>query len=95
MNSNPSYYQQILIIKNQYPSINQRKFGLPLPYMRIGRKTYFDEKIPTRAARTFKDRFGVKIKLAKDNILTFAATSSADTNYIYAYDKNDICIRSW
>ena len=47
---------------------------------------------PEKENVVFKDRFGIKLKLAKDNILTFAATSSADTNYIYAYDKNDVRI---
>ncbi|MCQ2976251.1 MAG: hypothetical protein MJ211_15735, partial [Bacteroidales bacterium] len=36
----------------------------------------------------FKDRFGIKLKLSKDNILTFTGTQKPDTNYIYAYDKS-------
>ncbi|MCQ2976248.1 MAG: hypothetical protein MJ211_15720, partial [Bacteroidales bacterium] len=34
-----------------------------------------------------KDRFGIKLKLSKDNILTFTGTQKPDTNYIYAYDN--------
>ncbi|MCQ2976145.1 MAG: hypothetical protein MJ211_15195, partial [Bacteroidales bacterium] len=35
----------------------------------------------------FKDRYGIKLKLSKDNILTFTGTQKPDTNYIYAYDN--------
>ncbi|MCQ2976274.1 MAG: hypothetical protein MJ211_15850 [Bacteroidales bacterium] len=40
----------------------------------------------------FKDRYGIKLKLSKDNILTFTGTQKPDTNYIYAYDKNGVRI---
>mgnify|MGYP003326864800 CR=1 FL=1 len=36
----------------------------------------------------FKDRYGIKLKLSKDNILTFTGTQKPDTNYIYAYDNS-------
>ncbi|MCQ2976154.1 MAG: hypothetical protein MJ211_15240 [Bacteroidales bacterium] len=40
----------------------------------------------------FKDRYGIKLKLSKDNILTFTGTQKPDTNYIYAYDKDGVRI---
>ncbi|MCQ2975037.1 MAG: zinc-dependent metalloprotease [Bacteroidales bacterium] len=40
----------------------------------------------------FKDRYGIKLKLSNDNILTFTGTQKPDTNYIYAYDKEGVKI---
>ncbi|MBR4267470.1 MAG: hypothetical protein IKQ46_15600 [Bacteroidales bacterium] len=33
----------------------------------------------------FKDKYGVKLKLADGNVLNFTGVAKADTNYIYAY----------
>ena len=40
---------------------------------------------PERDSVVFKDKWGVKLKVSKGNILNFSGVTNADTNYIYAY----------
>jgi hypothetical protein len=40
---------------------------------------------PERDSVVFKDKWGVKLKVSKGNILNFSGVTDADTNYIYAY----------
>ena len=40
---------------------------------------------PQADSVVFKDKYGVKLKVVDDNILTFTGVNQADTNYIYAY----------
>ena len=40
---------------------------------------------PEKDSVIFKDKYGVKLKVSKGNILNFSGVTDADTNYIYAY----------
>ena len=40
---------------------------------------------PEKDSVVFKDKYGVKLKVSKGNILNFTGVNQADTNYIYAY----------
>ena len=40
---------------------------------------------PEKDSVIFKDKYGVTLKLADNNVLSFTGVSTADTNYIYAY----------
>ena len=40
---------------------------------------------PERDSVIFKDKYGVTLKLSKDNVLNFTGVAKPDTNYIYAY----------
>ncbi|MBR4266606.1 MAG: hypothetical protein IKQ46_11195 [Bacteroidales bacterium] len=40
---------------------------------------------PEKDSVIFKDKWGVKLKVSKGNILNFSGVTDADTNYIYAY----------
>ncbi|MBR4590916.1 MAG: hypothetical protein IKO36_09700, partial [Bacteroidaceae bacterium] len=69
-----------------YPSVN----GYDLRYKSI--ECYKTDKVivdfgsyPEKDSVIFKDKYGVTLKLSKDNVLNFTGVAKPDTNYIYAY----------
>ncbi|MCQ2976316.1 MAG: hypothetical protein MJ211_16060, partial [Bacteroidales bacterium] len=69
---------------NGYDFLYKSVETLKTDYVKVDFSNYNDLKDSV----IFKDRYGIKLKLSKDNILTFTGTQKPDTNYIYAYDNS-------
>ncbi len=69
-----------------YPSVN----GYDFRYKSV--ECYKTDKVivdfgsyPEKDSVIFKDKYGVKLKVSKGNVLNFTGVAKPDTNYIYAY----------